>query len=46
MNHDEGGQTSKMDIKRALDILPKEKIIGLVLNQMPIAKSHARAYGN
>jgi len=40
------GQTSKMDIKRALDILPKEKIIGLVLNQRPVERGRARAYGN
>jgi non-specific protein-tyrosine kinase len=29
------GHTSKMDIKRALDILPKQKIIGLVLKKRP-----------
>jgi non-specific protein-tyrosine kinase len=36
------GHTSKMDIKRALDILPKEKIIGLVLNQRPA--THGKDY--
>jgi non-specific protein-tyrosine kinase len=40
------GHTSKMDIKRALDILPKEKIIGLVLNQRPVERARSRAYGS
>jgi hypothetical protein len=40
------GQTSKMDIKRALDILPKEKIIVPVLNQRPVERARSRAYGS
>lgn len=39
------GQTSKMDIKRALDILPREKIIGLVLNQRPQVSRKDTLYG-